>query len=71
VGRTARIFVGAGEKAVKRGVHAGLIAADLARIIGGGGGGKPYFGQGGGTMIEKVDEVVKAAEEALLRQVRR
>ncbi|MGA3295819.1 MAG: alanine--tRNA ligase [Candidatus Bathyarchaeia archaeon] len=64
VQETARIFVGAGKKAIQNGVNAGQLATKLAAILGGGGGGKDYFGQGGGK-ISNVDTVVKNTEQAL------
>jgi len=64
VQETARIFVGAGKKAIQNGVNAGQLATKLAAILGGGGGGKDYFGQGGGK-ISNVDSVVKNTEQAL------
>jgi alanyl-tRNA synthetase len=62
---SARIFVGAGKDAIAQGVNAGKLATKLAAILGGGGGGKDYFGQGGGTKLDAVDEVVKNAEPTL------
>jgi alanyl-tRNA synthetase len=62
---TVRLFVSAGEDSVKEDVDAGKLAGTLAKAVGGGGGGKPYFGQGGGTRLEKVDEALKMAEEFL------
>jgi alanyl-tRNA synthetase len=62
---SARVFVGAGRNAVGQGVNAGKLASKLAGMLGGGGGGKDYFGQGGGTNLTKVDEVVANSEPAL------
>jgi alanyl-tRNA synthetase len=67
VNHSARFFVSAGKDSIKKGVDAGRLAGTMARTIGGGGGGKPYFGQGGGTALEKVDEALKVAEESLKR----
>ncbi len=60
---SVRIFVGAGKDAIKAGVHAGKIAAELAEIVGGGGGGKEYFGQGGGTHLDKAASVLANAKK--------
>jgi len=60
---SARIFVGAGRKAIERGVHAGNLARKLAAIVGGGGGGKDYFGQGGGTKLAAADDVIGRSEQ--------
>ena len=68
--RTARIVVMAGKTAVERGVNAGAVVRQASPLIGGGGGGRRDFGQGGGTKPEKLAEAVKAAEEAIQRQLR-
>ncbi|MEM2937557.1 MAG: alanine--tRNA ligase [Candidatus Bathyarchaeia archaeon] len=70
-GKTARIMVMAGKEAVEKGVNAAEIVKEASAIIGGGGGGKPSFAQGGGTIIEKLQEAVMKAEETLKRQVKR
>ena len=62
---SARIFVGAGKDAIAQGVNAGKLASKLAAMLGGGGGGKDYFGQGGGTNLNAVDEVMRNSESAL------
>jgi len=60
---SARVFVGAGRKAIEYGVHAGNLARKLAAMVGGGGGGKDYFGQGGGTKLSGADEAMRASGE--------
>ena len=62
---SARVFVGAGKDAIAQGVNAGKLASKLAAMLGGGGGGKDYFGQGGGTNRNAVDEVMRSSESAL------
>jgi alanyl-tRNA synthetase len=69
-GKNARILVMAGKAAVKKGVNAGEIVRAASPIIGGGGGGKPNFAQGGGTKPEKLQDAVKAAEEAIRKQLK-
>lgn len=62
-----RVVVKAGAAAVARGVHAGRLASQVAKAIGGGGGGDPHFGQGGGGSSEKfrkASERVRALVEA-------
>ncbi len=66
----ARIMVMAGEIAVKKGVDAGRIVNLASAIIEGGGGGKPNFAQGGGTAVERLQEAIEKAEEALKGQLR-
>ncbi|MFH0849152.1 MAG: alanine--tRNA ligase, partial [archaeon] len=65
-----QIFVSAGKKAIEAGVDAGRIARELALIVGGGGGGKPYFGQGGGTSIEKIDQALKETEQVVTKSLK-
>ena len=66
----AAIIVLAGPEATKRGVNAGLVAAEMAKTLGGGGGGRPGFGQGGGTRPEKAEEALRIAAEVVRNQVR-
>ncbi len=68
--KSAKILIMAGTTAVKKGVNAGNIVRLAAPIFGGGGGGSPNFSQGGGTKPEKLPEAVKAAEEAIKKQLK-
>ena len=52
-----RVVVKAGDLAVSHGIHAGKLAARVAKDIGGGGGGDPHFGQGGGGDPEKFRKI--------------
>jgi len=45
--------------------HAGKIAAELAKILGGGGGGRPDFAQAGGKKPEKIPEAVNHLERMI------
>jgi len=67
---TARVIVSAGRKAVASGVDAGRIARELAPIVGGSGGGKPYFGQGGGADVKKVDRALTKAKDIVAKMAR-
>ncbi|MCW4009110.1 MAG: alanine--tRNA ligase [Candidatus Bathyarchaeota archaeon] len=67
--KTARIMVMAGAEAVAKGVNAGAIVKLAAPIFGGGGGGRANFAQGGGTKPDKLAEAVKAAEDAIKKQL--
>jgi alanyl-tRNA synthetase len=69
-GKSCRLMIMAGETAVKKGVNAGNIMIEVAPIFGGGGGGRPNFAQGGGTKTDKLQEAVKAAEDAVRKQVK-
>jgi alanyl-tRNA synthetase len=67
----ARVIVSAGREAVANGIDAGKIAMELAPIVGGSGGGKPYFGQGGGTDVAKVDVALLKAKEIVSKIAKR
>jgi len=69
-GKSARIMVMAGEKAIEKGVNADNIAREAAAILGGGGGGKPNFAQGGGTHVEKLTEAIEKAKELIKKQIK-
>jgi len=69
-GKTCRLMVMAGNAAVRKGVNADIIVKEAAPIFGGGGGGRPNFAQGGGTKPDKLNDAVKAAEEAVKRQLK-
>ena len=53
---------------VKRGIHAGNLVRDIARITGGGGGGRPDFAQAGGRDPDKLLEALAAAPAILEQQ---
>ena len=48
---------------VDRGVHAGNLARDTAKVMGGGGGGRPEMAQAGGRQVEKLDEALRGVPE--------
>jgi len=50
---------------VKQGYHAGNIVKEAARRCGGGGGGRPDMAQAGGKDASKLQEALKAAEDAV------
>ena len=68
--KSAKIMVMAGTAAVAKGVNAGNVVKLAAPIFGGGGGGRPNFAQGGGTKPDKLPDAVKAAEEAIRKQIK-
>ncbi|MCE5285424.1 MAG: alanine--tRNA ligase [Pelosinus sp.] len=55
--------------AVKKGIHAGNIVKEAAKIAGGGGGGRPDMAQAGGREPAKILEALKAAAELAKKQV--
>jgi alanyl-tRNA synthetase len=54
---------------VARGVHAGGIIDEVAKITGGGGGGKAGMAQAGGKDASKVDEALKLAKSIVASQI--
>jgi alanyl-tRNA synthetase len=67
-GKTARFVATVGEQALQKGVNAGEIAGEVAKVIGGGGSGKAEFAQGGGTKTGKMKQALEKAEAILRRQ---
>ena len=59
------------DAAVSRGVHAGDVVKQVAKIAGGGGGGKPAMAQAGGRDASKLDEALAAAADAVRGQLDR
>jgi alanyl-tRNA synthetase len=45
---------------VGKGLHAGNLARDTAKVMGGGGGGRPEMAQAGGKHVEKLEEALRA-----------
>ena len=54
---------------VDRGVHAGNIARDTAKVMGGGGGGRPEMAQAGGRHAGKLDEALRGVPTLVRRSV--
>ena len=52
---------------VEKGLHAGNLARDTAKVMGGGGGGRPDMAQAGGRQPEKLDEALRGVAD-LVRQ---
>jgi alanyl-tRNA synthetase len=55
---------------VAKGLHAGNIARDTAKVVGGGGGGQPEMAQAGGRQANKLDEALQSVPELVRRGVR-
>ncbi len=60
----------ASKKALEKGIHAGKLVGEIAKIAGGGGGGKPDSAQAGGKDISKVDDALKAAADIAKSQIK-
>jgi alanyl-tRNA synthetase len=61
------LLVAATTKAMvsQRGIHAGKLVRELAKIVGGGGGGRPDIAQAGGRDADKLPDVIDAVPELL------
>lgn len=52
-----------------RGLHAGSISKEVAKIVGGGGGGRPEMAQAGGQVVGKLDEALDFAEMLFSKEI--
>ncbi|MDG6910690.1 MAG: alanine--tRNA ligase, partial [Nitrososphaerota archaeon] len=62
-GKSARIVCFVGAAARQAGYSAAEIVRKLAPVLGGSGGGSPSFAQGGGPLIDKIDEASLQADK--------
>ena len=53
---------------VERGLHAGNIAKEAARVMEGGGGGRPEMGQAGGKRADKLEEALRRVPEVVRKE---
>ena len=53
---------------VARGLHAGNIAKEAARVMEGGGGGRPEMGQAGGKRADKLEEALRRVPEVVRKE---
>ena len=63
--RKLLFVVSLGDDAVKKGLHAGKLINEIARICSGGGGGKPNFAQAGAKDIDKLSDALDYAKNHL------
>ena len=54
---------------VKKGLHAGKIAGDIAKIVGGGGGGRADMAQAGGQLPDKINEAIDLGFKILQKKI--
>jgi alanyl-tRNA synthetase len=54
---------------VKKGVHAGRLIGQVAKVVGGGGGGKPTMAQAGGKEPAKLAEALNLAKKLASEQL--
>lgn len=69
-GGKANIAACAAKTAQKKGVHAGKLVSEVAKIAGGGGGGRPDSAMAGVKDISKLDEALSAAEKIVANMVK-
>ncbi len=65
------LVAGITDDLVKRGLHAGKLAGDLARLMGGGGGGKPHMATAGGKDAGKLPDLLARAPSLVEKQLRK
>jgi len=53
----------------QKGIHAGNIIKEAAKVAGGGGGGRPDMAQAGGKDVSKIDEALKQAVKVIESQL--
>ena len=65
----ANIAVTVGKNALEKGLNAGKIVREVAKVAGGNGGGKPDFAMAGAKDLTKLDEALAAAEGIVAEMV--
>ncbi len=58
------------ETLIKRGVHAGNIIREVAKVTGGSGGGRPDMAQAGGKDVEKIDAALEIVSDTIRDQLK-
>jgi len=66
----ASFIVMATKDVIDRGVHAGNIIREVAKIAGGGGGGRPDMAQAGGKDPSKIEDALKVAQDIIRGQIK-
>ena len=64
------LVVKADKQAISKGIHAGKIIKDTAKVVGGGGGGRPDMAQAGGKQAEKLPDAFAKAMEIIQSQAK-
>jgi alanyl-tRNA synthetase len=59
----------AGKKALEKGIDAGKVVREAAKVVGGGGGGRPELAQAGGTDIAKVNDALDLARKMIVEKL--
>ncbi|WP_425061180.1 Alanine--tRNA ligase [Sporomusa carbonis] len=69
-GEKVNFVVMATADCVAKGIHAGNIVKETAKVAGGGGGGRPDMAQAGGKQPDKIGEALQAAEKVIQSQIK-
>ena len=64
------LVVKADKNVVKKGIHAGNIIKEAAKVVGGGGGGRPDMAQAGGKIPENLPKAFEKAEEVVKNMIK-
>jgi alanyl-tRNA synthetase len=70
-GEGIRVIVFVGEAARKYGFNAGKIARAISISLGGSGGGDSKFGQGGGRLKNRIEEILNSSERYVSETLKR
>jgi alanyl-tRNA synthetase len=65
------LLAAATDDLVKKGVHAGKLVGEVAKLVGGGGGGRPNMAQAGGKEPAKLGEALQAGKQLAEAQLTR
>ena len=58
------------KEVVSKGIHAGNIIKEIAKVTGGGGGGRPDMAQAGGKDVSKLPEALQLAATVIEQQIK-
>ena len=71
MGEKVNFVVAATKDVTAKGVHAGKLIKEIAKITGGGGGGRPEMAQAGGKNVTKLEEALAKAAEFVENQLKK
>lgn len=69
-GDKVNFVVMAAKDAVDKGIHAGNIIREVAKVAGGGGGGRPDMAQAGGKDLSRIDEALQVSLKVVESQIK-
>jgi uncharacterized protein YihD (DUF1040 family) len=64
-GNRGKVVAAVGKTGIERGVKAGDLIKAASKVLGGGGGGRPELAQGGGPLVERLDDALDIGDKAL------